>query len=78
MDEDLIEILIKLTIDSLRNNDNLLDVCTKLLNLIIETFDDNWQCFEYKILLGNFNVGYNGRKLLHMNLTDLNFVIFPA
>ncbi len=78
MNESLSQTIMRLTLDSLKTENNLPDICSKLRNLLVDELGGIWQVFSYKVSFGNSYVQNNMGKFINFRIADLNFAVFQT
>ncbi len=78
MRENSMQPIERLTISSLKTHNNLLDVCPKSSNSLIELDGGDWHCFAFKYGFGSYSVNGNRRKYLFQKVFKIFDVIFKT
>jgi hypothetical protein len=65
-------------LDSLRNCNSLLEVCTHIKYLVAKRDGGIWQCVVYKNFYANLIIEHNEWKYVLFSISDLRIVIFET
>jgi hypothetical protein len=68
----------KMTINSIKTNDRLSNICSTIRDLLTEKFKGEWHCIGYKQNYGGYSVRHLKGKFIEFIIADLKFILFQS